>query len=152
VRWFLTICLWTHVAVAAWWVLASTIMALAAALMSSEGEEAQDFVLRVVPKLNRVNAAAAGLLLGTGIVNVFSAGERRNFVFSTDFTRILEIKVVLYLAMVAALVLLFGIERRLWRASHAEVKNGTGRLVTLSALIALAGAGAMILGVWLVGE
>ncbi len=139
-------------AVASWWVLASISMALAGAVMSAEGLEAKDFVLRVVPKFNRVNAAAAALLLGTGIVNVFAAGGRRNFVFSADFTRILEMKVVLYIAMVAALVLLFGIERRLSTASYAKMKNRTGRMVALSTLVALAGAGAMILGVWLAGE
>jgi hypothetical protein len=152
VSWFLTACLWTHVAVASWWILSSIIMALAGALMGPESVEAKDFMMRVVPKFNRVNAFAAAILLGTGIANIFNAAGRRNFVFSADFTWILEMKVALYITMVAALVLLFGIERNFRMAPYDEVKNRTGRLVMLSGLIAMAGAGAMLLGVWLVGE
>jgi hypothetical protein len=152
VSWFLTVCLWTHVAVASWWILSSLMMAMAGALIGAQSVEAKDFMLRVVPKFNRLNALAAAILLGTGVVNVFNAAQRRNFVFSADFIRILEMKIALYITMVAALVLLFGIERRFRVASYAESTNRTGRLVALSASIALAGGGAMLLGVWLVGE
>ncbi|GEM_PF-6656779 len=120
--------------------------------MGAEGVEGKDFMLRVVPKFNRVNAFAAALLLGTGIVNIFNAAQRRHFVLSRDFTRILEMKIVLYIMMAAALVSLFAIEHNPRTPPQGEVSNRIRRLVALSALIALAGAGAMLLGVWLVGE
>jgi uncharacterized membrane protein len=153
VNWFLTVCLWLHVAAGSWWVLASVTMAVAGAVVSAESGEGREFVVRVVPKFNRANAAAAALLLATGVVNVFGAGARRHFAFPAAFTDVLAVKVGLYVLMVAALMALFGVERNPRRANPgAAVPIRTGRLVALSALIALAGALAMILGVWLAGD
>jgi hypothetical protein len=151
VRWFLTAGLWVHVAAAAWWVLASIIMALAGAVVGGEGVEGKEFLSRVVPAVNRANAFAGALLLVTGAGNVYSAARRRSFAFSTDFTRMLELKLLLYIGMVAALALLFRLERPMLSSSSERRASDMGRLAALSALIAMAGAGAMILGVWLAG-
>lgn len=109
--------------------------------------------MRVVPRLNRANAVAAALLLITGLINLFAAGARRRFGFSTMFTSILAVKLGLYALMVAALMASFRAERQ-WsdRKQGEGALIGTGRLVALSACVALCGAAALMLGVWLAGE
>jgi hypothetical protein len=154
VSWFLTACLWLHVAGASWWILTSITLALVGGVISVESVEGKELLSRVVPGLNRANAVAAIILLATGLVNIFSAGERRNFGFTPAFDWILGAKVVLYGLMVAALTASFGVERGLRDAERgaAPMAAGAGRLVALCALIAVAGAAAMMLGVWLAGE
>ncbi len=153
VNWLLTACLWTHVAVASWWVIASIVVALAGAVMSGQSAEGREFAVRVVPKFNRANMAAAAILLVTGLVNLLGAGARRDFHFSTDFSRVLAIKIGLYVLMIAALTASLRVARGLRAENPGEpLPPAMGRLVALSGFIALAGAGAMILGVWLVGD
>lgn len=125
-------------------------MAVAAAVTSAESGEATELVLRVVPKFNRANAAAAAIVVATGLVNIFGAGERRHFAFPPAFTEVLAVKVGLYVLMVAALMASLGVERKL-RDANPGAPAGAGRLVALSALGAVAGALAMMLGVWLAG-
>jgi hypothetical protein len=154
--WLTTVMLWAHVVSASWWVLACVIMALAGTVMNIDSVEGRGFVIRVVPKFNRANSAAAAVLLMTGLVNIYGAGVDRRFHFPPAFVRVLAIKIVLYLIMFAALRVSVNVERRLIAqagggASSGE-RAGTGRLAALAALIALIGAAAMLLGVWLVGE
>jgi hypothetical protein len=153
VAWLTTGALWLHVAVASWWVLTCVTMAMAGAVMNAESMEGKEFVLRVVPRLNRANVGAAALLLVTGVINLFAAGARRRFDFSTMFARILAVKLGLYSLMVMALVASLRTERK-WRDGNPDgaALIGAGRLVALSASIALYGAAAMMLGVWLAGE
>jgi carbon starvation protein CstA len=142
-----------HVASAAWWILTSITIAIAGAVVNAETVEGKDFGLRVVPKVNRANAAAAAILLATGLVNVVSAGERWRFNFPAAFNRILTLKLGLYVAMLAALIASW----QAWRERTNEFQgipatSGPARLVVCSAVTAVAGAGAMMLGVWLAGE
>jgi hypothetical protein len=69
------------------------------------------------------------------------------------FARILAVKLGLYSLMVMALVASLRTERK-WRDGNPDgaALIGAGRLVALSASIALYGAAAMMLGVWLAGE
>jgi hypothetical protein len=153
VSWLLTACLWLHVASAVWWILTSVTVAVAGAAVSPESTEGKEFGLRVVPKVNRANAAAAALLLATGLVNLVSAGERWRFHFPVAFNRILAVKIGLYMAMLAALMASWRAERELrGDAQRVAGSAGPSRLVVCSAVTALAGAGAMMLGVWLAGE
>ena len=151
--WLTTGALWLHVAVAAWWVLACVTMAMAGAVVSADSVEGKEFMLRVVPRLNRANAAAAGLLLVTGAINLFAAGARRRFYFSPMFIRLMMVKLGLYALMVMALMASLRAGRK-WREGNpgGTVLIGAGRLVALSGFIALCGATAMMLGVWLAGE
>ena len=154
--WLTTVMLWAHVASAAWWVLACVIMALAGAVLGMDTVEGREFVMRVVPRFNQANTVAAAVVLMTGIVNIYGAGEARRFRFSPAFVRVLAIKIVLYGMMFAALRAAVSLERRL--VAHTgdqgvhEPAAGSGRLAALAAAIALMGAAAMLLGVWLVGE
>lgn len=148
--------LWAHVMSASWWVLACVTMALVGAVLDTDSVEGREFVVRVVPKFNYANSAAAAVLLMTGLVNLYGAGEDRRFHFPPAFFRVLAIKVVLYVMMFAALRASVSVERQLvaqarGRASPGKAA-GAGRLAVLAALMALLGAAAMLLGVWLVGE
>ncbi len=151
--WLTTGALWLHVAGASWWVVACVTMAVAGAVVNADSVEGKEFVLRVVPRFNRANVLAAALLLITGVINLFAAGARRRFDFSPMFTRILAVKLGLYALMVAALIASLRAERK-WRDRNpgGAVLIGAGRPAALSAFIALAGAAAMMLGVWLAGE
>lgn len=156
VSWLTTVMLWAHVVSAAWWVLACVTMALVGTVLGIDSVEGREFVVRVVPKFNRANSAAAAVLLLTGLVNIYGAGAERRFHFPPAFGRVLAIKIVLYMMMFAALRASVSVERQLLaqaggRASPGEAA-GSGRLAALSALMALMGAAAMLLGVWLVGE
>jgi len=153
VAWLTTGALWLHVAGGAWWVLTCVTMALAGAVVNPDSAEGRAFMSRVVPGLNRANAVAAALLLATGIINISAAGARRHFNFPPAFTRVLAVKLGLYALMAAALIASFGIERSLrGENAGAPLRAGAGRLVALCAVTAMAGAAAMMLGVWLAGE
>jgi hypothetical protein len=121
-----------------------------------DSAEGREFVVRVVPKFNRANSAAAAVLLITGVVNIYGAGEDRRFHFPSAFVGVLAIKIVLYVMMFAALRAAVSVERQLLAQAGGRASTGktagTGRLAALAALTALMGAAAMLLGVWLVGE
>jgi putative copper export protein len=151
VNWLGEVVLWTHVVSASWWVLACTTMALVGAVLSTESAEGREFVVRVVPKFNRANVAAAAALLLTGMVNIYDIGKRRGFEFSRPFVHVLAIKVVLFAMMLAALRASLTQERGLIE-NPGPGGPGLGRLAGLSGAVALMGAAAMLLGVWLAGS
>ena len=101
-RWLTTVMLWAHVASAAWWVLACVIMALAGAVLGMDSAEGREFIEGRAPVQSGQSVAAAVVLM-TGIVNIYGAGEARRFRFSPAFVRVLAIKIVLYGMMFAAL-------------------------------------------------
>ena len=78
------------------------------------------------------------------------------FDFPPAFVRVLAIKIVLYVMMLAALTASVRVARRLLAQAEDREFHGTaegsGWLAALTALTALMGAAAMLLGVWLVGE
>jgi len=150
--WLITAALWVHVVSASWWILACVTMAVAGAVVGAESAEGQEFIARVVPKLNQANAVAAAALVVTGVVNLVVAGKPRGFSFPPSFVRVLSIKVALYVAMAAALWASLGIGRKAAVGAASTGPRGTSKLAALSAMTALMGAAAMILGVWLAGD
>ncbi len=151
--WLTTGALWLHVIAGSWWVLASVTMAVAGGVLNADSTEGREFVRRVVPALNLTNALAAALLLATGLVNLYAAGARGRFDFPSAFTRVLAVKLGLYALMVAALIASLRVGRSIGRENPGESpRTGTVRLAALCAVTATAGAAAMLLGVWLVGE
>jgi|SRR5271170_6943104 len=150
--WLSTAILWVHVVSAAWWILACVTMAVAGAVVGTESVEGREFMVRVVPRLNQANALAAAALLLTGVVNLATVGEHRGFSYPSSFIRVLSIKLALYLVMVAALWACLTIGRKPVVASGIQGSHNTYKLAALSAIIALMGAAAMILGVWLAGD
>lgn len=143
--------MWAHVVCASWWVLASATMALVGAVLSAQTAEGRAFAVRVVPKFNRVNAAAAATLLLTGMVNIYEVGRRRNFEFSRSFVHVLAAKIALFALMLLALKASLSVEHRLVRPDPDPQAPGLGRLALLSGAVALMGATAMLLGLWLAG-
>ena len=150
--WLSTAILWVHVVSAAWWILAGVTMAVAGALLGIESVEGRDFMVRVVPRLNQANALAAATLLLTGVLNLVIVGGHRGFSYPSSFIRVLSIKLALYLLMVAALWACLTIGRKPIVAPDTQGSQDTYKLAALSAIIALMGAAAMILGVWLAGD
>jgi len=153
VAWLTAGALWLHVICASWWVLGCVTLAVAGAVVNADSVEGREFVARVVPKFNRANAFSAVALLATGVVNLVAAGQRRQFEFSTTFAALMASKFGLYLLMIGALAMSLRAERFLRRESLPGLKSGGARLmVACSAVAAVAGAAAMMLGVWLAGE
>ncbi|MGO9061460.1 MAG: hypothetical protein ACLQU2_29395 [Candidatus Binataceae bacterium] len=150
--WLSTAALWMHVVSASWWILACVTMAVAGAVVGAESAEGQEFIARVVPRLNQANAVAAAALLLSGIVNLVVVGKHRGFSFPPSFVRVLSIKVALYVVMAAVLWVSSGIGRMPAVGAGSKGPRGTGKLAALSAMTALMGAAAMILGVWLAGD
>jgi hypothetical protein len=151
-----TVMLWAHVASASWWILTSFTIAVASAVLSADSVEGREFIVRVVPKLNWANSAAALTVLATGLVNLYGAGRNRGFDFPASFVRVLAVKIVLYAAMFAMLRASISAARKLVAQAGNQPGAGervaSGRLAAFSAITALAGAAAMLLGVWLAGE
>ena len=128
-------------------------MAVAGGVVNADSTEGREFVERVVPGLNLSNALAAALMVASGVVNLYGAGVRRRFDFPAAFTRVLAVKLGLYALMVAALLASWRIGRGMREDNrNGSLRSATARLAVLSAFIALAGAAAMLLGVWLAGE
>ncbi len=150
--WLSTAVLWVHVVCASWWILACVTMAVAGAVVGTESVEGREFMVRVVPKLNQANALAAATLLLTGVINLMMVGGQRGFSYPSSFVRVLSIKLALYLLMVAALWACLTIGRKRDVASGTQGPQNTYKLAALSASIALMGAAAMMLGVWLAGD
>ncbi len=150
--WLNTAALWVHVASASWWILACVTMAVAGAVVGAESAEGQEFIARVVPKLNQANAVAAAALVVTGVMNLVAVGKPRGFSFPASFVRVLSVKVALYVTMAAALWASVAIGRKPAAGSVFKGPRGTGKLAALSAITALLGAAAMLLGVWLAGD
>ncbi len=151
--WLTSGALWLHVIAGSWWVLASVTMAVAGGVVNADSTEGREFVERVVPGLNLSNALAAALMVASGVVNLYGAGVRRRFDFPAAFTRVLAVKLGLYALMVAALLASWRIGRGMREDNrNGSLRSATARLAVLSAFIALAGAAAMLLGVWLAGE
>ena len=78
------------------------------------------------------------LLLLTGLVNLYEAALSRQFSFSTAFTTVLAIKIILFVAMLATM--------------RSSMKTGAmNRMVKAHAAIVAMGAVALLLGLWLIG-
>jgi hypothetical protein len=129
---------------------------IAGLALGSGSDEQRNFALRAAPKIVGFNLIAAILVLLTGGVNLLLAGMDRNFRFSSEFVRIITVKIVLFVAMVLAL-------RWTRRASallrdDAEIPAPVNALtervtvmVKTHAAVALMGGIALLLGLWLMG-
>ncbi|HEY6421311.1 MAG TPA: hypothetical protein VIX59_20115 [Candidatus Binataceae bacterium] len=98
-----TVILWLHVLSGAVWIGAAACFVIAALALAAGSDEQCDFAARVAPRIVALSVGAAGLLLVTGALNFTLAGIARRFHFSMAFGAILAAKVVLFIAMAAAL-------------------------------------------------
>ena len=146
-----TVLVWTHVLAGAIWTGTCACFALAGAALASSAEQWRDFAMRAAPRLDRLNIAAAAVLLASGIANFAIAGAARHFNFSETFLIVLAVKIALFAVMAAALSIS-------WRAESAmlagakEATAATNRIAGASGLTVVAGALALGLGLWLAGS
>ena len=134
-----TTILWIHATAGALWIGACACFVIAALTLTPGTDDHKNFVTRSVPKIDRLAILAAALLLLTGLVNLAQAAISRHFAFSTAFTTVLAIKILLYLAMLAAM-----------RASMKT--NATNQMLKAHAAIVAMGSIALLLGLWLIGS
>lgn len=143
-----TVLLWIHALSGVVWTGACASFALAGSALAAGSDEWRDFGLKVAPKLERLNLAAAAILLASGVLNLLIAGAARNYSFSAAFVTVLGAKSGLFVAMTLALA-------ASWRAETAMRSGAAGamnRLLRLSGLTVVAGAIALALGLWLTGS
>ncbi len=143
-----TVLLWIHALSGVVWTGACASFVLAGSALAAGSDEWRDFGLKVAPKLDRLNLAAASILLLTGVLNLAIAGAARNYSFSRAFVAVLGAKSGLFVAMALALAVS-------WRVEAAMLAGGAGamnRMVRLSGLTAVAGTLALGLGLWLTGS
>jgi len=151
-----TIILWMHALAGAAWVAACLCFVIAGLALASGSDEQRNFALRAAPKIVGFNLMAAILLLLSGGLNLVLAGIARNFNFSGDFTRILAIKIALFVAMFLALLYTARSSRALPDDSRPDapldaLNDRVAVMVRMHAAIAFMGAIALLLGLWLMG-
>jgi hypothetical protein len=151
-----TVILWIHALAGAGWVAACVCFVIAGLVLSAGGEEQRDFALGAAPRIVGFSLAAALLLLITGAVNLALAGIVRGFRFSRVFGGILGLKVVLFVVMFLVLRWSFRAAAALpddakpAAPSNALAQRMAG-MVRAQGAIAVMGAVALLLGLWLMG-
>ena len=134
-----TAILWIHATAGAFWIGAYACFVIAALALTPGTDEHRNFVVRSAPKIDRLAILAAALLLLTGLVNLAQAAISRQFAFSTAFTTVLAIKIMLYIAMLAIM--------------RSSTKTAAiDRKVKAHAAIVAMGSIALLLGLWLIGS
>jgi hypothetical protein len=151
-----TVILWIHALAGAGWVAACVCIVIAGLVLSAGGDEQRDFALGTAPRIVKFSLAAALVLFFTGAVNLVLAGIVRSFRFSQEFGSILGLKVVLF-------VLMFLTLRWTLRAAASlpgdaqpatppsALAHTMAGMVRAQGAIAVMGAVALLLGLWLMG-
>lgn len=142
-----TVILWIHVLCGAAWVAVSLSFVLAAG--ASTEDERAGLAARVAPALNRLNLAAIVVLPLSGIANLAYVARDRHYKLPTAFVEVLGAKVVLLVAMAAALAIAWGTAARLGAAGSGGAER---RLMRIYGAMAGLGAVALMLGLWLAGS
>jgi hypothetical protein len=143
--------LWIHVSCGALWVVVSLSFVLAAG--ATPANERAGFAARVSARFNRLNLIAIALVPLSGIANLGFVAREHHDRLPAAFVEVLGAKVTLLCAMAVALAMA-------WSATGAVAKDPSRgaadprvrRLLWLYGAMALAGAVALMLGVWLAGS
>ncbi len=153
---FPTVILWIHAAAGAIWVGACACFVIAGLALSAGSDEQKNFASNAAPKIDLLGLIAAAVLLGTGMINLITAGTVRRFVFSTAFTTVLAIKVALFIIMIAVMTwsMRVGavIRAVIARGRVDAVPGAMSRMVKAHVAIVAMGGIALILGTWLMGS
>ena len=134
-----TTILWIHATAGALWIGACACFVIAALALTPGTDDHQNFATRSAPKIDRLAILAAALLLLTGLINLAQAAISRHFTFSTAFTTILAIKILLYIAMLTTM------------RSSMKTNAMNRKLKAHTAIVAM-GSIALLLGLWLIGS
>jgi hypothetical protein len=145
--------LWVHVLAGVTWVGACGSFVLAAAALAGGRGELHDFAVRSVPRLNRLCLGCAGLIPLTGLANLAFAAHERGGVLPREFVAVVGVKIGLFATMACALWLVVARESALeaWTGAGTGEAVALGGLLRLYGLIAVLGAAALVLGLWLAG-
>ncbi len=153
---FPTVILWIHAAAGAIWVGACACFVIAGLALAAGGDEQKNFAANAAPKIDLLGLIAAAVLLGTGMINLITAGTVRRFVFSTAFTTVLAIKIALFIIMIAVMTwsMRVGVVIRavVARGRVDAVPGAMSRMVKAHVAIVAMGGIALILGTWLMGS
>ena len=134
-----TTILWIHATAGALWIGACACFVIAGLALTPGSDGHRNFVVRSAPKIDRLAMLAAALLFLTGLVNLVQAAISRQFAFSTAFTTVLAIKILLFIAMLATM--------------RSSMKTGAmERTLKAHAAIVAMGSIALLLGLWLIGS
>jgi putative copper export protein len=153
---FATTILWIHAAAGAIWVGACACFVIAGLALSAGSDEQKNFAANAAPKIDLLGLIAAAVLLGTGMINLITAGTVRRFVFSTAFTTVLAIKIALFIIMIVVMTwsMRVGavIRAVVARGRVDAVPGAMSRMVKAHVAIVAMGGIALILGTWLMGS
>ena len=153
---FATVILWIHAAAGAIWVGACACFVIAGLALSAGSDEQKNFAANAAPKIDLLGLIAAAVLLGTGMINLITAGTVRRFVFSTAFTTVLAIKIALFIIMIVVMTwsMRVGavIRAVVARGRVDAVPGAMSRMVKAHVAIVAMGGIALILGTWLMGS
>ncbi len=148
--------LWIHAAAGAIWVGACACFVIAGLALSAGSDEQKNFASNAAPKIDLLGLIAAAVLLGTGMINLITAGTVRRFAFSTAFTTVLAIKVALFIIMIVVMTwsMRVGavIRAVVARGRVDAVPGAMSRMVKAHVAIVAMGGIALILGTWLMGS
>ena len=158
-----TTILWIHATAGALWIGACACFVIAGLALTPGSEEHRNFVVRSAPKIDRLAMLAAALLFLTGLVNLVQAAISRRFAFSTGFTTVLAIKILLFIAMLAMMrrATWIGARVRIAMKYAQEIEEKKrpealagilDRMVKAHAAIVAMGSIALLLGLWLIGS
>jgi hypothetical protein len=151
-----TVILWIHALAGAGWVAACVCFVIAGLALTAGGDEQRDFALGAAPRIVGFSLAAALVLLLTGAVNLVLAGVVRSFRFSQEFGGILGLKVVLFVVMFLVLRWTLRAAASLHDDAQPAAPMNTladrmAGMVRAQGAIAVMGAVALLLGLWLMG-
>jgi putative copper export protein len=153
---FPTAILWIHAAAGAIWVGACACFVIAGLALSAGGDDQKNFAASAAPKIDLLGLIAAAVLLGTGMINLITAGTVRRFVFSTAFMTVLAIKIALFIIMIVVMTwsMRVGavIRAVVARGRVDAVPGAMSRMVKAHVAIVAMGGIALILGTWLMGS
>jgi putative copper export protein len=151
-----TTILWIHATAGALWIGACACFVIAGLALTPGSSEQRNFAVSASPKIDRLAMLAAAILLLTGFVNLAQAGISRRFAFSTAFTTVLAIKILLYIAMLAAMrwsIKIGAVIRAVIERGRTDAIPGAlNRMVKAHAAIVAMGGIALLLGLWLIGS
>ena len=134
-----TVILWTHAISGAIWIGACACFVIAGIALADGSLEQRSFLTNAAPKINRLGAISAALLLVTGLINFAILGAIWRFAYSAQFLSVLAAKVALFVAMTIALTY------------ASRVGIAMRQMVRAHIAIVVMGGIALMLGLWLMG-
>ncbi len=151
-----TAILWIHALAGGAWVAAALCFVAAGMALAAGSDDQRNFAMRAAPAIAAFGAAAAVVVLAAGVVNFFLAGAARGFRFSSEFGLILSIKSALFVGMSIALgwTLRTAVSFRTAAepCDRDTVAKAMAGMVRANGAIAVMGAIALLLGLWLMGS